>query len=269
MLWKKSRSRPQLGFRVFPILWYFPLLSDRGEKQYEDIYMKPWVIFDADNTLWRLEPLYDAARQKLVDYLRKKGCNPIEVERFQRSRDAELFKWWGYHKIRFPLSFQDTAEYFLQKPTDREMKQIIGFAQNVFEDVVEPFEGAENTLVRLSKEFDLGIVTSGDAQIQAQRMASFRLADFFDEDHRMIVDQKDADTFRKFCRDRAIKPQSSWVVGDSLRSDVIPAVDAGMKAVHIGNDNWHEIERQGLELPTGAFHVNSINEVPDVVLMPD
>ncbi|GGD00684.1 HAD family hydrolase [Aquisalinus flavus] len=226
-----------------------------------------WVIFDADNTLWELEPIYDAARDEFAAYLSDAlGNAPEEIIAFQRQRDAEIFAFLGYSKERFPQSFLDTAAHFLQGKKDAEvMRKAKKIGASVFEKDITPFEGVAEVLSELAEEKHLGLITGGDKAVQKKRLASFRYKDFFG-DQFMIVHKKDARTFQKFCIKYDVDVRNSWMVGDSIRSDMLPADAIGLNTIYVTHDNWHEVERHNLKLPKRTFIANSITEVPDIIL---
>jgi hypothetical protein len=90
-----------------------------------------WIIFDADNTLWAIEHLYDAAREALVHYLSAEGCDAKQVEEYQRMRDKELHKTYGYSARRFARSFEDTLLRFFRNALDESVRHVRQLALNV------------------------------------------------------------------------------------------------------------------------------------------
>jgi len=194
------------------------------------------------------------------------GVSTDEVQSFQRNKDAELYRVHGYHPRRFSISFEETAKFFLPERSYREKaKRIRAIAEAVFESDAVPAEGIGDVLAELSEHAHLGIITSGHVENQRRKLASFDHIAVFGE-HVQIVDQKNAASIEKFCTDKRIDIKRSWMVGDSLRSDIIPARQVGLNAVHFANQNWHEVETSGHSLPPGAHQVDDIRDVPNVIL---
>ncbi|MBP3957163.1 HAD family hydrolase [Gemmata sp. G18] len=196
-----------------------------------------WIIFDADNTLWPIEHLYDDARESLVQSLALEGFERDEVEAYQRARDIELYATHGYSACRFARSFEDTWLRFVPSAPPENIRHARLLALNIFEQRVQPVEGLEAVLGSLAHEYQLAVVTAGEKWVQERRLNDFHLRDRFAAVE--IVEAKTAGTFRTFCDTHFVDPARSWVVGDSGKSDMIPARDAGLGGIHVDHrKNW-------------------------------
>jgi putative hydrolase of the HAD superfamily len=205
-----------------------------------------WLIFDADNTLWDIETLYDRARLDfcafLLDSINERGHNShgylsLElIEKAQRHRDLQLYRTLGYSSNRFAKSFEDTACFFFAGCDAGILARCSELAQNVFHTVPTLSMGLEALLARLEQSFKLGIITAGDDTVQRRRLEQFRLYDHF---HAVqIVSRKSASVFDEFCSNNDVDKSSSWVIGDSIKSDILPAIEAGLKTIHLKSANW-------------------------------
>jgi putative hydrolase of the HAD superfamily len=218
-----------------------------------------WVFFDGDNTLWHIEKLYDVARENLVHYLGMSGANRDEIEAFQRLEDKRLFGHLGYSATRFATSFENTLRHFKADATLAQLRHARDLALSVFDLPGETDPGTPGVLACLKETYHLALITAGERWVQERRLATFRFLGMFDVVR--IVDRKTAELFRLLATELAISAKDSWVVGDSLRSDVIPALDAGLNAVLIANHNWIEIERD--EVKPGALKV--VDRLTDIL----
>ena len=229
-----------------------------------------WIVFDADNTLWDVEYLYDEARDEfckytlsLLDRLNENPRGNVDLdllEKAQRRRDLQLYKTHSYSSARFARSFEDTLMFFLQYPPPEAVIHVRHIAQDVFEKPVRLVNNLKQILDRLSGKYCLGIITAGERWVQEKRMAQFHLRDRFKEI--LIVEKKTADVFKAFCVSHDIEPKSCWVVGDSIRSDVLPAIEAGLRAIHVQASNWiaeHE------ELPADIHSVKVLREILEIL----
>lgn len=222
----------------------------------------PWVIFDADNTLWSVEHLYDAARRKLCEYLNCSGIDPSEAERFQRARDQQLHLTYGYSACRFARSFEDTLLHFLKDALPENVAHVRRLALDVFEQRVQLVDGLEDMLNDVSSQYQMGIITAGERWVQERRLADFHLRDRFAAVE--IVESKNEAIFRAFAASRGFDPTCSWVVGDSYRSDIVPAKTAGFRAVLVEVPNWVEVEnRPSLQEPDAR--IKSLKELAGVL----
>jgi putative hydrolase of the HAD superfamily len=187
-----------------------------------------------------LEALYDHARDELVRYIGASGADAGAIEAFQRLEDKRLFEELGYSATRFATSFENTLRRFVPDASVAQLGCARHFAQSVFERPAEVDPDASEVLSCLRSSHHLALVTAGERWVQERRLAAFRYTDMFDVIR--IVEQKTAVLFRKLSADLAIETGRPWVVGDSLRSDIMPALGAGMNAILIANHNWIEVE---------------------------
>ena len=220
-----------------------------------------WIIFDADNTLWRTEVIYNEARNRLCDYIHSASGTAREaVEAFQRETDKKLEALYGYSASRFARSFEDTLINYLGTPEADEIRHARRLAEDVFRTKAAIYPGVEEVLRTLRADhWKLAIITAGEEWVQKKRLSESHLENIFDEI--IIVERKCSSEFSNFCRDRKFDPVGSWVVGDSLRSDILPAIEAGFNAIWVQHDNWREVERAELQAPLGCVAVTSIANV--------
>jgi len=222
--------------------------------------MDAWVIFDADNTLWDIEYLYDDARKELVGYIAKQGYSALEIEGYQRNRDKQLITTYGYSACRFARSFEDTVIKFI----GNDEKSIIHcrkLALDVFERPANLTLGLEELLPLLKKDFKIGIITAGEKWVQERRLDHFHLLSEIDQVQ--VVEQKNCDVFLQFSTENSITIEESWVVGDSLRSDIAPAKQAGFKTIHYANHNWQAYEYVEGIVPD--FKINELKEIIEIL----
>lgn len=224
----------------------------------------PWVIFDADNTLWTIEHLYDEARHLLCEFVVEFGANRDDVENFQRSKDGELYDKLGYSAERFPLSFRETLKHFAPECSKADLTMVHQFAMSVFEREARLEDDVESVINSLKPRFQLGILTAGEAWVQKNRIRLFPYSDEFDAID--IVDEKNCNAFRRFCDAHNVRTERSWVVGDSIKSDVLPAIEVGLSAIHYDTHNWKLVEQDGINLPRGIKRVESLGGVIEIIL---
>lgn len=204
-----------------------------------------WIIFDGDNTLWDVEHLYDEARKKLCENIASKGFCINQVESFQRKRDKYLYESFGYSKHRFAQSFIDTANEYIENACDLTLQAYGDLAREVFQAPAPTNPDADLALRSLSEKYHLAILTAGDEEVQQKRLNDFNLKSLVDVIR--IVKKKDAKVFRNFSEEYKVNVSESWVVGDSLKSDIKPAKNVGFNTVWFVNHNWTEIENVGHE----------------------
>lgn len=224
---------------------------------------KRWVLFDGDNTLWHIEALYNRARQDLVRYVAQFGAAANEIEAFQRLEDKRLFAKLGYSSERFATSFERTVGRFLTGATPEQLQYARRLALWVHEQPAEIDPDAAEVLSALRGSHNLALITAGERWVQERRLAGFRYTGSFDAVR--IVERKTAALFGELAASLGIDVAASWVVGDSLRSDIVPALDAGLNAILIANLNWIEVERDAIR-PKDLRVVDRLGDILPIII---
>lgn len=225
--------------------------------------MGPWVIFDADNTLWETESLYDDARRSLTEALAQRGIDRAISAEIQQTIDEELYKSHGYSAGRFPESFDRTLTYFFPAASDPERAQIRGLAERIFKLPAIAHSALSKVITKLEASYNLGILTAGEEWVQLGRLEQFAYRHHFRAAE--VVPRKDAAAFEEFIRKHNVPRGASWIVGDSLRSDIIPGHEAGLNAILVRSPNWHRIEMAQATLPAYVHQVADLAEILSII----
>ncbi|MFF1613938.1 HAD family hydrolase [Amycolatopsis sp. NPDC058278] len=152
----------------------------------------------------------------------------------------------GYGGKMFLRSLKECLERLRKRPASAaELRQVDGFAAAVLEGRVEPDPSVAKTLTVLGGRHELLLLTKGDAEEQQRKLDSSGLAHHFRGVH--IVAEKDVDTYRRLTRDLDLAPAATWIIGNSPKSDILPARQAGMNPVFIPNDNTWVLEHSELD----------------------
>jgi putative hydrolase of the HAD superfamily len=220
--------------------------------------LQRWVIFDADNTLWAIEPLYDEARARLCDYLSDFGISKQDTENYQHERDRQLHATYGYSACRFARSFEDTILHFISEAAATQVRHVRQIALDVFEKRAVLSPGLQELIDKLVPNYGLGIITAGERWVQERRLSDFHLRDRFSAIE--IVESKDAAVFQRFIEKHGINGAISWVIGDSVNSDVLPARAAGLRAVLLSAANWDRVEGTVTALPADVPTISCLLE---------
>ena len=224
-----------------------------------------WVVFDGDNTLWETERLYDEARDALCRLIAGEvpGVPERDVAAFQRKRDHGLHAEMGYSQDRYPRSFRETAAHFLglSHPRADEARSL---AESVFGAVARAAPQVDAVLATLSRSFRLALLTAGERSVQERRIADFGRSRFFDQ--MRIVSVKSAPVLNDFLAFCGADVRTSWMVGDSLKSDILPANEIGMNSVWLEVANWHEVEIANLVAPRAVHVARSLSEAAATIL---
>jgi putative hydrolase of the HAD superfamily len=202
------------------------------------------VIFDGDDTLWATEPLYDRARLEARDIVAAAGYDGAAWEALERQLDVENVGMMGYSPDRFPTSCVQAYEQLTitagAAPDPDVVRRIRVAAASVFREDAAVVAGAEETLAALrARGARLALLTKGHPDVQARRVERSGLAKYFDVIE--IVTDKSTETIAGLVRALGADAADAWMVGNSMRSDVIPALAAGLRAIWIDAHVWeHE-----------------------------
>jgi len=199
------------------------------------------IALDADDTLWVNETYYREAEEKFIKLLSK-----YETE---NKLDQELFKMemknlhlYGYGVKSFILSMVESAlelSNFKIKP--EVIQQIVEIGKGMLEKPIELLEGVEDTLIALQPTYKLILATKGDLLDQERKLEKSGLIKYFH--HIEILSDKKEDNYKKLLSHLEIMPSEFLMVGNSLKSDVLPLLEIGAKAIHVPyHTTWaHEV----------------------------
>jgi putative hydrolase of the HAD superfamily len=198
------------------------------------------IIFDGDDTLWETAPLYTRAKEEFFARMAALGFDPLEVQKTFQLIDVANVDRFGFSKERFPTSMAETYRLFCQKhetildlTIETAMRNI---GNSVFNAVPTPCDSAEFVLNCLVGHYKLILATKGDREIQRAKIERSNLARFFDAIY--ILDRKTAQDIERITEECELRVRTSWVIGDSLRSDINPALEVGLNAIWIPKSSW-------------------------------
>ena len=198
------------------------------------------IIFDGDDTLWKTQPLYDKAVNKFLDLMLKNGFDRDLVINKLKQVEARNVKEMGLSKERFPLSLVIVYEEFSSKnhqDSDKKMlSRIREIGESVFNQKAPSMKNVEMVLSKLKQKYNLLLFTAGDKEIQNKRVNDVGLANYFESI--IITDQKNEVRFKQVIKSKRLKLKTTYMVGNSLHSDINPALNAGINAILLISDSW-------------------------------
>ena len=189
------------------------------------------IAFDADDTLWVNEPNYVDVKLKLCELLAHHIDEQTLTERFYDAqiRNLHLF---GYGAKSFMLSMIETAiELTNGAITGPEIQQIIDVGRRLLAFPIDVLDGVGDVLAVLAKQHDLMILTKGDLFDQESKIARSGLAHFFK--HVEIVSEKNEESYQRVLQKYNVQPADFLMIGNSMKSDILPVVHIGGRAIHI------------------------------------
>ncbi len=209
------------------------------------------LFIDMDDTLIVNEVLYDHARAMLRGYLHHFGIKANEVNEAIDRIDAEMVKTHGTSRHRYPATYEAVARHFIPNADEEIIGNARHFAETVFETVAPVKPGTLEAIDLLTSHYDVYIVTQGDQKVQETRLLHLPFRDKITD--AFIVEKKDQATFETLAKGLGLKPEEIIMIGDSLRSDILPSVAAGLSGILIEaktSSSFHPMHGHGaVELP--------------------
>jgi putative hydrolase of the HAD superfamily len=224
------------------------------------------VGFDGDDTLWHSETRFHVTQGEFRDLI-KRHAPDADVDTHLAAMEMKNLSIYGYGVKSFTLSMLETAIELTQgRIPASDLEVILGWGKRMLLIPTELLDGVEETLRGLSDRYDMLLITKGDLFDQESKLARSGLGDLFVGVE--ILSEKNVESYRGVFKRRGIKPEEFVMVGNSLRSDVVPVVELGAFAIHIPYEVTWQLEHVDEEaLPRqGWVRLAGIREVSTVLL---
>jgi putative hydrolase of the HAD superfamily len=190
------------------------------------------VAFDADDTLWPNQPHFDHVEREMCTILAHCGdAATVGGHLYQvQRRNMHLF---GYGAKSLMLTMVETAIQLTDGAvTGREIQQLLDLGKRLLDFPIEPLPGVVEVLGELKRRGRrLMVLTKGDLFDQESKLARSGLGDFFD--YVEIVSEKDAATYQRVLARHGVDPAAFLMIGNSLKSDILPVLALGGQAIHV------------------------------------
>src|SRR5262245_57757801 len=222
------------------------------------------IGFDGDDTLWHNEGLFSMTQSRFRALLAD-TAPPDELDARMLETERENVSVYGYGVKGFTLSMIETAIEVTNGNIDADrIAQILTFAKDQLSQPTELLPGVEAALDVLQGRYELLLVTKGDLFDQESKIARSGLAERFDAID--VVPEKDPDIYRRVLRRNRIDPQEFLMIGNSVRSDVLPVLAIGGQAALVPYDLTWELERaEPPHTRDGYWELDHIGQVPELV----
>jgi len=223
------------------------------------------VGFDGDDTLWHSETRFSVTQAEFRELL-KRHVPEADIDARLSEMEMKNLSIYGYGIKSFTLSMLETAiELTRAGIPASDLQVILGWGKRMLMEPTELIDDVEQTLKQIAGHYDLLLITKGDIFDQESKLARSGLGDLFLGVE--IVSEKSVDSYRGVFERRGIKPENFVMVGNSLRSDVVPVVTLGGQAVHIPyRVTWHHEHVPDEQLPRqGWKRIAAIGELPVVL----
>ncbi len=193
------------------------------------------LLIDADDTLWENNIYFEQAIHAFITFLNHSRLSREQV----RTVLDDMERLMGYGSANFTRSLVETYRRLAEKDLhDEDLQQVRQFGERIRSQPLQLLDGVRETLDYLSPRHDLILLTKGDVEEQKLKVERSGIEGFFRQV--VIVPEKDVATYHRVTSELWVDPKHSWMVGNSPRSDINPALAAGLNAVYIPHPHtWH------------------------------
>ena len=212
------------------------------------------LIVDADDTLWENNIYFERAFEEFVAFLDHSSMAPQEVRDILDEMERTNARIHGYGSLNFGRNLAQCYQHLVEREIrERDVRTVMGFAERILECPMEVIAGVAETLEYLAGRHDLTLFTKGHEDEQKLKIDRSGLGGFFR--HTAIVKEKDAAAYRRLVAERGMDAAVTWMIGNSPKSDVNPALEAGLNAVFVPHEHTWVLEKQDLQPGMGRLLV--------------
>ena len=220
-----------------------------------------YLLIDADDTLWENNIYFERAFDEFVAFLDHSAMSPKEVRAVLDEIEDANARIHGYGSLNFGRNLRQCYERLVERAVNPDdLATVMAFAERILECPMETIAGVPETLEYLHTRHDLTLFTKGNPEEQKLKIDRSGLGRFFR--HTAIVKEKDTAAYERLVRDHQLDATRTWMVGNSPKSDINPAIEAGLNAVFIPHAHTWVLEKQ--EIRPGAGQLLTVERFPDL-----
>jgi putative hydrolase of the HAD superfamily len=206
------------------------------------------LLFDADDTLWENNIYFEQAISAFISYLDHRVHTPEQVRESLNHCERATIAEYGYGLQSFRKSLVNCFEQMTDAPiTPEKHERIVAFTNSIADAPIELLPGVRETLAELAKRHRCILVTKGDEGEQLEKLERSGLRDLFAGVE--VLPEKQAKAYRELAIQHGCEAAKTWMIGNSPRSDINPALAAGLHAVFIPHDFTWVLEHEVVDQP--------------------
>ena len=208
------------------------------------------LIIDADDTLWENNIYFEDAFDRFVEFLDHSALKGPDVREHLNGIEIENARTNGYGSVNFGRNMVECLHQLSERPVaKRDEESVREFAHAILDHPMVILPGVEQTLDYLAGKYDLTLFTKGSSEEQRAKVERSGLAHFFA--HVEVTKEKHPAAYLDLTVLRGMARELAWMVGNSPKSDINPALEAGLNAAYVPHSRTWVLEREELR-PTGG-----------------
>ena len=221
------------------------------------------LLIDADDTLWENNIYFERAFAEFCDFLDHSALEPTEVRVILDEIELANARVHGYGSANFGRNLRQCYERLAERDVhEADLQTVTRFAERILEAPMELIEGVAETLEYLAGRHDLILFTKGHPEEQKLKIDRSGLARWFG--HTAIVKEKDAASYRRLVEERGLTPDLTWMIGNSPKSDINPALECGLNAVLVPHEHTWRLEHQEVSTPAPGRRLVTVDRFAEL-----
>jgi putative hydrolase of the HAD superfamily len=219
------------------------------------------LIFDADDTLWENNIYFERAFDEFCDYLGHSSLTPDEIRSILDDIEIVNNRIHGYGAVNFGRNLSQCYLRLAERAVDEhDLDRVKAMAHQILEQEVELMPGVTETLPFLAERHELTLFTKGNPEEQNRKIDLSGLRPLFA--HCEVVKEKNREAYLRLAEVRGFDHLHTWMIGNSPKSDINPALAAGLRAVFVPHARTWTLEREEVNFAHG--HVVVIRQFSDL-----
>ncbi len=223
--------------------------------------MRQYLLIDADDTLWENNIYFEAAFDRFYSFLDHSSLTAAQVRAALDEIELIRIRAHGYGARSFAHNCAQCYQSLVEREVaPGDVEHILTFAEDILKQPIELLPGVESTLAQLASRHDLTMFTKGHPEEQQMKIEMSGIAHHFTRT--VIVREKDAESYAGLAAERALPRELTWMIGNSPKSDINPALAAGLNAVFVPHERtWHLEKTELSNGPGKLLTVSSFSEL--------
>jgi putative hydrolase of the HAD superfamily len=212
------------------------------------------LLIDADDTLWENNIYFEDAFEQFVDFLDHSSMSAVEIRTVLDEIEIANIKLHGYGAENFARNLAQCYERLAEREIrEVDRRTVMSYAKRILDRPMQLIEGVTETLTYLAARHELTLFTKGHPEEQKLKIDRSGLGELFH--HTAIVKEKDTQAYAMLARERGLNTARTWMVGNSPKSDINPALAAGLRAVYIPHPRTWGLEHEEIQPVDGRLLV--------------
>ncbi len=213
-----------------------------------------WLLIDADDTLWENSVYFEEAIEEFTSFLDHSELTPPEVRQVLDEIELRNIEKHGYGSRNFARNLRQCFEHLAERHyTPADLDRVVAMGEAILHRPIEVIEGVAETLAYLNARHHLTLFTKGHSEEQLLKFNRSALGEHF---HGVrVVREKTARAYSELVELEAMDPAQTWMIGNSPKSDIHPALEAGLGAVLVPHERTWALEMTDVPPESDRFRI--------------